>query len=1587
MTVSSAQERAARRHWSRILSRVTREDYWPDPTGESPEEIVVERRLGGSLTDQVTRATRGNPILRHALLSSAVAACFASYGGHRTVVIGVPALRDAAGEVPGPTVLPVPVVVEPGRSRRELLLGARQALLDAYAAQDCPYAWLREQAEPGGDGPGGPPAGWVVRDPAIHGPVPQERFDAVLEAGEEQGGGIVLALRAHAGPVRRTLLEYLLDRVLCAVTGILDGPGEPVAGVDSAGLRTPAVCGESLSAGRSVTELILDAAQRFPGRTALSTPDETVSYAALAARSAAVAHQIRRREVTGLVALLTGQTPATIVAALGALRAGVPYVVVPDGAPGGWKGLRERGVTLAVTAAAERGGPGITVCTLAQLEEAGPGGADLPPVPDPDTPAYATFTSGSTGIAKAVLVSHANLAASTNARRQVYGTCEDGFLLLSPLSFDSSVAGTYWTLTSGGTLHFVSLEQIADPAALLARARGTKAAATLGLPRVLESLTRTAADRELGHLRLIVGAGERFPASLASLVRRAAPQARLCNEYGPSEATVWSTWYEVTGQEAEVPIGRPVPGTWVQVLDASGLPLPPGLPGQLAIGGPQVAAGYLGAPALTAERFVPDPWLPGERLYLTGDYVWATQDGEIHFLGRRDDEVKVRGVRVQLADVEAILRDHPAVSDAASLVHGGELIAFISPRTGYSPDPGSLRAELADRLSSAALPSRIVPVASIPRLPNGKLRAAALLPVLEAAGGPASRPPADELEIFLLEQFRTVLGDPAHFGVENDFFAAGGDSIKAALLVAQLSREFATYIYVVAVLDHPTPAKLAAYLRTDYADAVASRAGAAAAVRPAGEPPAAGSEAEDRFRALFQPRVPPSTTAAPRRILPRAVFVLAPPRSGTTLLRVMLGGHRELFAPPELELLQFPTLAQRRESLSGRYAFYTEGLTRAVMALRDCSAGDAQAFLDRAADEGWTIPDTYAWLSTEAGGRLLVDKTTSYALDPAALARAEELFESPLYIHLTRHPQACISSFVKARLDQVYLRAEHGFTAAQAAELTWRVAQHNISVWSDRIDRDRLFRLPFEDLVADPAGTASRLCDFLGIAGDADMLAVHDDRTARMTDGLRPGGHMLGDIKFHQHSGIDAAVADSWRDGEPVATVHPRTWAVARELGYGPQGRLAGSPLSPTQRGIWFLEQLVPGTSTYNVPVAIQGTGNLDMLAVTRALRTVARRHHAFRSLIPHDEPGLRFAPNVSPVLDIHETPAAQQQARAQELAARPFALSSESPARLHILRDGERFTLLFVAHHLAIDAWSLGLVLQDFLNAYSAWGDGRTPDLPALTRQPADAAHDQAERAAEEAAAIALARAQDRLAAPSLLALPAVTTAAEIFPAVHSITLGLGQDTTRTVRQFSAVHGCTIFRTLFAVFAWTLHNWTGNRDFCIAIPALNRRPEDSLLVGMFVNTAVVRVSIHDSQTFEELVRHHEQPVRDAVEDAEVPFDILVDALGLGGAARNPLAQVMFSVQELQMPYDRCPELHLQPMELTPQNAKFEAAFVVTQRDGDLVVRADLSDGYFDDPAARRIAADFIAAAGDLTREPATVLRAVDAPAWATAGT
>jgi amino acid adenylation domain-containing protein len=294
-----------------------------------------------------------------------------------------------------------------------------------------------------------------------------------------------------------------------------------------------------------------------------------------------------------------------------------------------------------------------------------------PLVTTPDNLAYVIYTSGSTGAPKGVAVSHAQLVASTAARWVYPDPGTD--LLTFPLTFDAAAGGLHWMLTRGGTCLMVTDAELRDPRLMadLVRAHTITHVNTIHSQYRLILEETTPAD--LAALRYVDVGGEPLPPDLVAEHYRRTPDAVLCNCYGPTETTVWAATCDCRpahGLGSSVPIGKPVRGAVIHLLDAGLTPVPDGTPAELFVGGPIVSRGYVGRPALTAERFLPDPFgaVPGARMYRTGDRALRLANGEIEFLGRVDHQVKIRGFRVELGEVEQVVRGHPDITEAAVTV-------------------------------------------------------------------------------------------------------------------------------------------------------------------------------------------------------------------------------------------------------------------------------------------------------------------------------------------------------------------------------------------------------------------------------------------------------------------------------------------------------------------------------------------------------------------------------------------------------------------------------------------------------------------------------------------------------------------------------------------------------------------------------------------------------------------------------------------------------------------------------------------------------------------------------------------------------
>ena len=478
----------------------------------------------------------------------------------------------------------------------------------------------------------------------------ETNFALAVTFGLNRAAGVTLKLTADGTALADAQMAVVAETYAAVLAAMVDDPdGDRVPGAS----RLDGVNVDH-AAQASVPALIAAAAARAPGATALESEEGSLTYAELEARSNRLARSLRRRGVgpETVVAVSMPRSPEQIVALLGVLKAGGAYLPLEPGQP---EQRRER---IAGDAGAR------LVLTAGDVERSRDEPAEPLPAPAAgDNLAYVLYTSGSTGEPKGVMVTHRTLRESTLARRAFYGRPPGRFLLLSSFGFDSSVAGIFWTLVEGGTLCLPAPGDERDAYRVRDLAAAWRADTLLALPSLYGHVVEAAGAGGLPDLRLAIVAGERCPADLAARSRHAVPDAELVNEYGPTEATVWSiAWRcaEEVPDTSEVPIGRPIANGRAYVLGPALEPVPVGLPGELYVGGAGVARGYLGRAALTAERFLPDPFEAGGRLYRTGDLVRRLAGGELEFLGRVDQQVKVRGFRIELGEVESALSGHPS---------------------------------------------------------------------------------------------------------------------------------------------------------------------------------------------------------------------------------------------------------------------------------------------------------------------------------------------------------------------------------------------------------------------------------------------------------------------------------------------------------------------------------------------------------------------------------------------------------------------------------------------------------------------------------------------------------------------------------------------------------------------------------------------------------------------------------------------------------------------------------------------------------------------------------------------------------------
>ncbi|HEV7669747.1 MAG TPA: non-ribosomal peptide synthase/polyketide synthase [Thermoanaerobaculia bacterium] len=831
----------------------------PRPSVQGDRGAEVSVRLPSPVWTRVWELGRRQAATPFMVLLAAFQALLARHGGQAQVSVGTPIAGRTRLETEGligffvnTLVLSTDLSGDPRFA--EIVERAREVSLHGHTHQEVPFEKLVEELAP--------------ERSLAHSPLFQAMF--VLEAPAEEGlaveglrlrpfaaeGGttakfdLTLALAERGGGLAGTI-EYrtelfdssTMTRLAAHFGRLLDAA---LSRSDLPLSKLPLLSGEeraqalvewndtSVSAPKPLLpEVLAGWARRTPDATAIVFGDRQLTYRETERAARRLAGRLRARGLGlgDLVAIHMERAPELVVAVLGVMAAGAAYLPLDPSLPSArltyiFDDARAAAVLSQQRLSGLLPAGDLPVIELDRPEEGDPAGRDDLSMPGPNDPAYVIYTSGSTGMPKGAVLHHRGLANLLDAMSEVFELGPgDRMLQFAALGFDASIWEIGLTIQAGAALHLAPRESLAPGPDLIGLLK-EREITQVTLP---SSALAALPHEPLPALRNLIVAGEACPADLPS---RWAPGRRFYNAYGPTEATVCSTFARIVQLDRRPPIGRSFAGVEAILLDATFEPVPIGVAAELFVGGLGLGHGYLRRPALTAERFIPHPHgtEPGARLYRTGDLARWLPNGEIEYLGRLDHQVKLRGFRIELGEIEAELASRPEVREAVVLAREdlpGEqrLVAYVVPEAGMEIAVPKLRAGLKERLPEYMVPAAFVVLDALPLTPNGKVDRRAL-PVPErdhaAGGSTAPRTPAEEMVAVVWSDVLKIEG----IGTESNFFDLGGHSLLATRVMSRLVSALGVDLPLRDLFEAPTVRELSVRIER------ALRSGSGAAIPP-----------------------------------------------------------------------------------------------------------------------------------------------------------------------------------------------------------------------------------------------------------------------------------------------------------------------------------------------------------------------------------------------------------------------------------------------------------------------------------------------------------------------------------------------------------------------------------------------------------------------------------------------------------------------------------------------------------------------------------------------------------------------------------
>lgn len=869
--------RAAREHWLRVLAQppalLSLGDLSPPPVRRFLGD-TLKARFDGPLLASLRRAAARSKATLFQYLLGVVTELIHRRTGRDDFVVGVPYASQGLGRhasliADGVLDLPVRLVRKPGQPFEAVVADVRNRLLDALehplvtqsgiarelgvtsVGNRPPLTGVYFNLNPRLDVRGFEPLQARVRESRKLGLLGEVIFNFY-----ETADALTLDLHHSTEFFSRTRAQELVDALRSVLDEVAAGAaaGQPAPAPVGAAPMANAAAAPALSdrltdrdrellarfndtaveyeSGLTLGALIDRMVRARPDAIAVRFEGRSVTYAELDRMAWALAAHLRSLGVGPghLVGVCLDRSVELVAALVGVSYSGGAYVPLDPGYP------RERIANMCedarlkviVSRAAEReragaafppGVPCVAMDAAPLTEWAGVPRGQL--IGGPDDPAYVIFTSGSTGRPKGAMNSHRGIVNRLQWMQQEYQlTADDRVMQKTPYSFDVSVWEFYWPLMTGATIVVARPDGHRDPEYLLQLIEDDRVSVMHFVPSMLRLFLESVSGPRCPSLRQVICSGEALPIAAVDRFFELFPRVGLGNLYGPTEAAVDVTCWNCRPDDPRrvVPIGWPIANTHMYILGSRLELLPVGEVGDLYIGGVQVGMGYVSRPDLTAERFIPDPFVPGGRMYKTGDLGRWLDDGVVEYLGRSDHQVKIRGFRIELGEIEAQIEKSPVVASAvvvATELEPGDmaLVAYAVPRPGVVLDAEPIREGLRSTLPEFMVPRVILFLSSMPLLPNGKIDRSKLprpqaAPAASPGGAAAGQAPRGEVETQVHAAMKEILR-LAELGLDDDFFRRGGHSLLAARLTARLNKEFSLSLPLRTIFEAPTVAKLA----------------------------------------------------------------------------------------------------------------------------------------------------------------------------------------------------------------------------------------------------------------------------------------------------------------------------------------------------------------------------------------------------------------------------------------------------------------------------------------------------------------------------------------------------------------------------------------------------------------------------------------------------------------------------------------------------------------------------------------------------------------------------------------------------------